>query len=163
MTRALYAFLLRLHPRAFRRQFAAEMLWIFDEVCAKEGPLILLLDRQVSFARQWFVRSGLWKVMLALAGATLQVIAFGAGWMASTSHTISRGIGAEHRGTQMTPLMSDLMLLTLWSVAIVFVGVFASASWVTRFNRRRLAPRRRYQIRCSNCATSPNFTPASRL
>jgi hypothetical protein len=143
MIRALYASLLRLHPRAFRRQFAAEMLWVFDEARVTDGPLILLIDILISFARQWFVRSGLWKVMLALTGATLQVIAFGAGWMASTPHTMSRNIGAEHPGAQMTPLLSDLMLLTLRSVAIVFVGVFASASWVTRFNRRRLAPRRR--------------------
>jgi hypothetical protein len=143
MTRALYACLLRLHPSAFRRQFASEMLWIFDEARVSEGAFILLLDLMISAARQWLVRSGLWKVMLALAGATLQVIAFGAGWMASTRHTMSRSTGAEHPGTQMTPLMSDLMLLTLWSVGIVFVGVFASASWVTRFNRRRLAPRGR--------------------
>jgi hypothetical protein len=138
MTRALYASLLRLHPPAFRRQFATEMLWIFDEARVSEGALVLLVDLFISALRQWLVRSGLWKAMLALAGATLQVIAFGVGWIASTRHT-----AANHPSATVTPIMSDLMLLTLWSFGIVFVGVFVSASWVTRFNRRRLAPRKR--------------------
>jgi hypothetical protein len=138
MIRALYACLLRLHPPAFRRQFASEMLWIFDEARASEGALILLLDLLISAVRQWLIRSGLWKVILALAGATLQLIAGGVGWMASIRHTAS-----SHPGAVVTPLISDLMLLTLWSVGIVFVGVFTSACWVTRFNRRRLTPRKR--------------------
>src|ERR1035438_8275834 len=101
MIRALYAALLRMHPPAFRRQFAAEVLWIFDQSRASEGAFVLLLDLLISVARQWLVRSGLWKVMLALTGATLQVIAFGAGWMASPRHTLSRNIGAGHPGTQL--------------------------------------------------------------
>ena len=138
MTRALYACLLWLHPPAFRRQFATEMLWVFDQARVSEGVFLLLLDLMISAARQWLFRSGLWKVMLALAGATLQLIAGGVGWMASIRHTAS-----NHPCAVVTPLISDLMLLTLWSVGIVFVGVFTSACWVTRFNRRRLAPRRR--------------------
>jgi hypothetical protein len=144
VTRFLYTAILRLHPPAFRRLFAAEMLWIFDEARATEGAFVLLLDLLISVARQWLVRSGLWKVMLALAGATLQLMVGGVGWIASIRHTASRTTGANHPGAAVTPLISDLMLLTLWSVGIVFVGVFTSASWVTRFNRRRLAPRRRY-------------------
>jgi hypothetical protein len=138
MTRALYASLLWLHPPAFRRQFASEMQWIFDEARVSEGALVLLVDLFISALRQWLVRSGLWKAMLALAGATVQVIAFGVGALASLRHSASHLPDAE-----MTPLMSDLMLLTLWSFGIVFVGVFVSASWVTRFNRRRLTPRKR--------------------
>ena len=48
MTRALYEWLLWLHPPAFRRQFAAEMLWIFDEASESEGVVALLLDGLVS-------------------------------------------------------------------------------------------------------------------
>src|SRR5580698_746126 len=132
MTRALYASLLRLHPPAFRRQFASEMLWVFDEARLSDGTAILLLDLLISIARQWLVRSGLWKVMLALAGASVQVVVGGVGWLASARHA-----SATHSDAVVTPLLSDLMLLTLWSVGIVFVGVFASACWVTRFNRRR--------------------------
>jgi hypothetical protein len=138
MTRALYASLLRLHPPAFRRQFATEMLWIFDQARVSEGALVLLVDLFISALRQWLIRSGLWKAMLALAGATIQVIAFG---LVGIAHT--RYLALHHPDSEMTPLMSDLMLLTLWSFGIVFVGVFVSASWVTHFNRRRLAPRKR--------------------
>lgn len=138
MIRAVYAFLLRLHPPAFRRQFGAEMLWIFDQARVSEGALVLLVDLFISALRQWLMRSGLWKAMLALAGATIQVIAFGMGGIAHTRYLASR-----HPEVQITPLMSDLMLVTLWSFGIVFIGVFVTASWVTRFNRRRLAPRKR--------------------
>jgi hypothetical protein len=138
MTRALYVSLLRLHPPAFRRQFGTEMLWIFDQARVTEGALGLLFDLFISALRQWLLRSGLWKAMLALAGATIQVIAFGFGGIASLRHTV-----ANHPGATLTPVMSELMLLTLWSFGIVFVGVFVSASWVTRFNRRRLTPRKR--------------------
>jgi hypothetical protein len=138
MTRVLYASLLRLHPPAFRRQFATEMLWIFDEARVSEGALVLLVDLFISALRQWLMRSGLWKAMLALAGAAIQVIAFGLGGIASLRHS-----ALHHSDAEMTPLMSDLMLLTLCSFGIVFVGVFVSASWVTHFNRRRLAPRKR--------------------
>jgi len=138
MTRAIYAFLLRLHPPDFRRRFAAEMLWIFDQAHVSEGALVLLFDLFISALRQWLMRSGVWKAMLALAGAAIQVIAFGVGGIASLRHAALR-----HPDAEMTPLLSDLMLLTLWSFGIVFVGVFVSASWVTRFNRRRLTPRKR--------------------
>jgi hypothetical protein len=134
MIRALYASLLRLHPPSFRRRFGTEMLWIFDQARVSEGALVLLVDLFISALRQWLMRSGLWKAMLALAGATIQVIAFGLGGIASLRHT-----AANHPGATVTPLMSDLMLLTLSSFGIVFVGVFVTASWVTRFNRRRLA------------------------
>jgi hypothetical protein len=139
MTRALYAFLLRLHPPAFRRQFGTEMLWVFDQARVTEGALVLLVDLFISAGRQWLMRSGLWKAMLALAGAAIQVIAFGLGGIASLRHS-----AIHHSNAEMTSLMTDLMLLTLWSFGIVFVGVFVSACWVTRFNRRRLAPRRRW-------------------
>src|ERR1700728_3546042 len=115
MTRSLYAALLRLHPLGFRRQFATEMLWIFDEARVSEGAFVLLLDLLMSVARQWLVRSGLWKVMLALTGAAIQVIAFGLGGIASLRHA-----APHHPDAEMTSLMSDLMLLTLWSFGIVF-------------------------------------------
>ena len=42
MIRAIYRVLLWLHAPAFRRQFAAEMLWIFDESAeSRFGPLPL--------------------------------------------------------------------------------------------------------------------------
>lgn len=63
MTRSLYRSLLRLHPPAFRRQFAEEMLWIFDET---GGAVSLVADGFTSLVRQWLTRPG--TVTLAAAG-----------------------------------------------------------------------------------------------
>ncbi len=139
MTRALYVSLLRLHPPAFRRQFAGEMLWIFDEARVSEGAIALLFDLLISVTRQWLFRSGVWKVAIALAGALVQVTAGGAGYYAFHRH-----VAAKQAGGEMTPLMNDLILLTLGSVSIVIVTVLGSTLWVGRFNRRRLSARRRH-------------------
>src|ERR1700746_1242665 len=77
-----YHFLLRLHPAPFRRQFAGEMQWIFDEASASEGRFTLFLDGIVSLARQWILRSGSWKVPVAILGGLLQVTLGGLGWLA---------------------------------------------------------------------------------
>ena len=63
MTRTLYRSLLWLHPPAFRRQFAEEMLWIFDET---GGAVSLVADGFTSLLRQWLTRPG--TVTLAAAG-----------------------------------------------------------------------------------------------
>lgn len=139
MTRALYVFLLRLHPPAFRRQFANEMLWIFDAAHVSDGALVLLLDLLISLARQWIFRSAVWKVALALAGALLQIAAGGVGWL-----VVNPGFHTRSSGAEVTPQMNDLMRVTLWSVGLVFVMVFLSALWVSRFNRGRVTSRRRH-------------------
>jgi hypothetical protein len=82
MTRWAYHFLLRLHPASFRRKFAGEMEWIFDEAWASEGVWSLFLDGLVSLARQWILRSGSWKVPVAILGGLLQVTLGGLGWLA---------------------------------------------------------------------------------
>ena len=59
----LYALLIRLNPPSFRKRFAQEMLWIFDETAI---PRVLL------------IRSELWKWFVAgIAGAVPLIIAFG--------------------------------------------------------------------------------------
>lgn len=52
MSRLLYAFLLRLHPRRFRERFADEMLAIFEEA----GSVRFLGDVLLSLIRQWTFR-----------------------------------------------------------------------------------------------------------
>jgi hypothetical protein len=147
MTRALYASLLRMHPPAFRRRFAKEMLWVFDEAQASEGAPVLLFDLLISVTRQWLVRSGAWKAALALALGALQVTVGGFGWFIFNPRIATNQGGAKMTPmTPMTPMtatMDDLMLVTLWSFGIVFVAVFVSTLWVGRFNRSRLTPRRR--------------------
>ena len=63
-SRSLYRCLLRLHPPSFQREFADEMLWIFDEIAAKQSTLRLFGDGLVSLARQWVLR-GAFRTLLA--------------------------------------------------------------------------------------------------
>ena len=81
MTRILYRCLLLMHPPAFRRRFAAEMLSIFDETAPCKDAFLLILDGVVSIARQWILRSGSWKPALAIVGACVQLTAGGLIWL----------------------------------------------------------------------------------
>jgi hypothetical protein len=79
--RTCYRCLLWLHPPLFRREFAGEMLWIFDQASDSHGALGLFVDGFGSLARQWLLRSGWWKIALALGLALLEVIFGGFGTM----------------------------------------------------------------------------------
>jgi hypothetical protein len=81
MIRACYRGLLWLHPPLFRRQFAVEMLWIFDQAAESQGALTLLRDGLASLVRQWLLRSGWWKIAAALALALLEIVFGGFGTM----------------------------------------------------------------------------------
>jgi hypothetical protein len=74
--RSLYLSLLWLHPRSFRKRFADEMLWIFDEAQSADEKAFLLCDGLNSVARQWVLRSGMWKVALAFLLALIQAVIF---------------------------------------------------------------------------------------
>jgi len=69
--RIAFRALLWLHPPAFRRQFADEMLWIFDETRGKQAAALLFSDGPISLARQWLLRSGAWKLAVAGAGGLM--------------------------------------------------------------------------------------------
>lgn len=56
--RILYVALLWLHPPAFRQEFAAEMLCLFDEAAETYSACWLLGEAAVSLLRQWFLRPG---------------------------------------------------------------------------------------------------------
>jgi D-alanyl-D-alanine carboxypeptidase len=71
--RFAYRCVLRLHPLSFQREFAGEMLWIFDEVAAKESTAPLFVDGVLSLGRQWALRSGIGELLagrVALAPAS---------------------------------------------------------------------------------------------
>ena len=74
MRRGCYPVLLWLHPPGFRREFAGEMLWIFDEAAGDLGCLALFADAIASLARQWVIGCGTWKVALAMVGGLLEMI-----------------------------------------------------------------------------------------
>jgi hypothetical protein len=95
MIREAYRALLRLHPAPFRREFAGEMLWIFDEASASEGVCTLFLDGLISLTRQWVVRSGSWKIGAAILGAMLQVSLGGLGWLAVQHPRIAAATARE--------------------------------------------------------------------
>ncbi len=77
MTRALYVCLLFLHPPVFRRRFADEMLWIFDEAVPEQGAITLLADGIVSLARQWTTNPSLWRLVAMSLGNVLPFLFFG--------------------------------------------------------------------------------------
>jgi hypothetical protein len=134
MTRAIYRSLLHLHPPAFRRQFAGEMLWIFDQASASEGAFVLFLDLLISLARQWLIRSAAWKVPLALIGASLQVMAGGLGFVFrpfTSVHRVNQNASADPVS------VTGLMEITLIALGIVFAMLFALVFWVNGLNRKR--------------------------
>ena len=155
MTRALYIGLLRLHPLPFRRQFAEEMLWIFDEAKSSEGAWVLLLDLVMSVSRQWLLRSAVWKAALALAGAVVQISFGGLGWIFFNPRF---GMPTQG-GATVTPAVTELIQITLCTMFVLVALVFTLVFWISGFARKRS---RRRSRTCSNYAVSRNFTPASR-
>ena len=101
MIRAIYRVLLWLHAPAFRRQFAAEMLWIFDE--SAESQVALCFDGAVSLVRQWLLRTGWWKIAIAIALASFQITLGGFGTLLFGPRSI------EH-------VTSEQMVPSLWSI-----------------------------------------------
>ena len=64
LSRFLYRCLVQLHPPAFRRQFAPEMLWIFDEIADHDARIELFADALTSLGRQWVVRWAIQKLLI---------------------------------------------------------------------------------------------------
>jgi len=76
--RFVYALLISLHPPSFRKRFAPEMLWVFEEAASSWGAGSLFCDAILSLLRQWLIRSELWKWCVAgIAGFVPLLIAFG--------------------------------------------------------------------------------------
>lgn len=69
----LYRGILLLHPPAFRKEFAGEMLWIFGEAASEGSAWPLFADGVLSLARQWVIRSGVWKTAVAGIGGFLYI------------------------------------------------------------------------------------------
>jgi len=117
--RALYRSLLWLHPPAFRREFAGEMLWIFDEAAAAEGSAALVADGFASLVRQWVLRCGAWKIA---AGAMVAVL----------QYLLLSGLGSAAGGGNPQPLpqsihAADIVfsegLLPVFIMLVAFIGI----------------------------------------
>jgi len=60
MLRLLFRFVVGLHPLAFRRRFAPEMLSIFDHATGKLAAITFVADAFISLLRQWALRPRFW-------------------------------------------------------------------------------------------------------
>jgi hypothetical protein len=133
MMRVLYRATVWLHPPAFRREFGAEMLWIYDQAASPGAVTLLFLDGLVSLARQWLLRSGYWKIPAALAGALLQI-------MMGVALALRMG---RHRvqWTQLTDSGTDMAglvrLATFTSVGLLAAVIFL-VFWWRKLARRRI-------------------------
>jgi hypothetical protein len=137
--RACYRCLLQLHPPAFRRQFAGEMLWIFDEAAESQGACALVRDGLASLARQWLLRSGWWKTALALLLALAQVtfaLQFSRHiWVSPALDAPLAGTGElAHR--QLT--IGVLMCLAVFVTAGLIAMVLGLTVWFRFFQARRV-------------------------
>ena len=141
MTRALYGCLLRLHPPAFRQEFASEMMWIFEEASG-DGVAPLFADGVVSLLRQWLLRTSSWILAVALAGGAIQVMAGGLGAL-----MVIRGHIAAHRQFALvsasspveTMAIENSLRVAVWAAGAVLAMVAAMVLWVRSMNAQRLA------------------------
>ncbi len=146
--RTLYRCLLWLHPPVFRREYSAEMLWIFDQTSPSQGAGGLLFDGLGSLSRQWLRRTGWWKIALALALAALEVFFGGLGAMlfgrhrlveTATDPSVTSLAEFSHYGSiAHQPLTVGIVMY----LAVVFTGgltvmVIGLSFWMKSFAARR--------------------------
>ena len=130
MAPALYRGLILLHPAAFRRRFGEEMLWIFSESSANRSSAPLFLDALLSLARQWLLRSGLWKVVVATAGGLATMAGAGALSTLVRAHAVP-----VHKAVS-----PEFVLLAAVSCLIpVFFTTILAVCWFGVSRRRRHA------------------------
>jgi hypothetical protein len=103
------------------------MLWLFDKTVADDGVSGRIRDAVVSVLRQWFLRSRLWLVPVALAGALFTVLAAN-----SLLHFIFRRVISR---TADKPQELFLFTVALTLITVAFV-VFAAVLSVMRVRRR---------------------------
>jgi len=145
MKRTLYQYLVRLHPPTFRRQFAEEMLWVFEEAEASAGAFSLYSDGLVSLIRQWTLHAGAWKLPVALVGACLQITAGGLVWLIPWhSHALTgfkvdrcRGGETEYASVADVVAMGHLIPLILVLVGALVLMVVAASLWAKGFLAQR--------------------------
>lgn len=75
MNRVLYRCLIWLHPHVFRERFGDEMLSAFDEA-SDTSAKPFFADGFASLARQWLLRSGLWRLGIGAAATALLIVGY---------------------------------------------------------------------------------------
>jgi hypothetical protein len=139
----LYGLLVRLHPPAFRERFAAEMTLNFEEGGAERAGRFVI-DGLVSLLRQWGLRSGWWKLGIAVAVASLQVVGISPVWHLHRRVAHLDGGAAFSLNDQQA-----LVFIILCATAFFVVLATMIALWVRRLVNGRLrstAGRRRVTV-----------------
>ena len=124
MRRGLYRLLLSLHPGAFRRQFAEEMLGVFDEAEAEGRSAKFCSSAAWSVALHWVRHPMLWKIAGGLIGGVM---------------TLFWGIGiAPRRAGRVAPITSEVLMIGTVAIvlAIALILIFTVAVFRTLKKRR---------------------------
>ena len=140
--RTCYRCLLWLHPPVFRREFAGEMLWIYDQSPSHAG---LVADGVGSLARQWLLRSGWWKIALAMALAVFQIVLGGLGMELFRRRNLVAPVRTSEVAAAYTgPLAHQPVTVEIVMYLAVFVTgglaamVILLTFWMRRFTARRV-------------------------
>jgi hypothetical protein len=124
------------------------MLWIFDQSAAsqddsRQGTWALFRDGLASLARQWLLRSGWWKVAVALALAMVQVSLGGLAMSRLGPRHILRGADPL-RVSFAGPLAHQRITVSIVMYLTLFVlgGLVLMIVWLTWWARNVSARRR---------------------
>lgn len=129
--RAVYCFIVQIHPSAFREQFGREMMSIFDEHHSPGGKAELIADGLCSLARQWLQDSVLWTV-----GGAISIAGVEAWWI---TRALQKAFTLR-RSTQYAADEHKAMMLTVVVVfSLIALAVMATV-WMGYFLRRRTTP-----------------------
>ncbi|HLG95675.1 MAG TPA: hypothetical protein VKX49_05120 [Bryobacteraceae bacterium] len=125
MRRALYQILLVLHPAPFRRQFAAEMLWVFDQAARDGAASGFCLDVAASLGRQWIRQPAIWTASGATLGGVLVLM-----WATAV---------APHIRVQRSAVrLEDLVVIAVISVLAICLTLVTTVAFFHSLRRRRL-------------------------
>lgn len=123
MKRAMYRVLLLLHPAAFRKQFAEEMLCVFDEAASEQCSSGYCLSAAGSLLRHWLRHPTPWKFAGGLTGGVLTIL-----W----------AVGVPPLHVRNAPLSADILLLVTMVVLIAISLILLLTVSVFHSMRRRM-------------------------
>jgi hypothetical protein len=122
------------------------MLWIFDQTPASHAAMAL--DALGSVGRQWLLRTGWWKIALAVSLAVLQVMAGGFGLLMFGRRKIvatvaDPAVNTFARFSPYAPLahqpltLEIVMFLAVFVTAALVLSILGLALWQKNFALRR--------------------------
>ena len=91
---------------------------------------MLLTDAAISLVRQWALRSGAWKIVLAAAGACVEVIG-------ALGLPVNRRVAWHHVTPATAAQMTDFVGITILTVFGLLALIIASVIWTASLCRQR--------------------------